>query len=1172
MSDVQEFLAGLRQKDIHIAAEGDQIRVNAPEGAVTPELRAELLARKQEIVDYLSTMEIPDTKGFASISGIQRDVYPLSFEQERLWFIEQLGPHSTAYNISHAFQLSGHLDLSALERAFGAVCRRHAILRTHFEEKDGRRIQKVLPDMHVSFTRCNVEGWTKEPYPILNLSQFPVHEAVQTAQAFLHERACLPFNLKDGPLVRAGLIALNDTHWFLLLEMHHIISDGWSMGIFFRELSSLYGAYRRGEDGELDELAVQYGDYALWEREWLQGDALQEQLAYWRQRLAGAPAELGLPADRVRPAEQSYRGGKYQFRIRAGVTQALKELSREAGATLFMTLLAAFKVLLYRYTGQADLLVGFPIAGRQRPELEAMIGFFVNTLVLRTDLSGEPAFFEVLERVRAGALEAYAHQDLPFEKLVEEINPERDLSRNPLFQVMFAFQSAPEGKLALEGMEVEEIEVETGGTAFDLTLSMEEEQGEIVGTMEYRCDLFDAERIERMAGHMQVLLREIVSEPGKRIGQLELLGEAERRLLLEEWNQVEVEKEEGRCLHELLQEQAGQRPDGIALVYEGEHLSYGALNRRANQVAGWLQKVGVGPEKLVGVMMERSLEMVVGLVGILKAGGAYVPLDPSYPAERLAYMMADAGVEVVLSQAGVHAGRVVTGVRVLELDRQWAQVAQQSEENLETDVCRENLAYVIYTSGSTGQPKGVMVTHANGVRLFDATQAWYGFDAEDIWSLFHSYAFDFSVWELWGGLLYGGRVVVVPEDIRQSPGQFYELLVEEHVTVLNQIPSLFRQLMQVDQKRTEARGGHSLRWVIFGGEALDYASLPGWFERYGDERPRLVNMYGITETTVHVTYQPVTREDGGRAGSAIGRAIPDLRLYVLDPRSLQPVPVGIAGELYVGGAGLARGYWRRPGLTAERFIPDPHSEEAGVRLYRTGDLVCYRADGDLEYLGRLDHQVKVRGFRIELGEIEAALVEHEGVRDVVVLMRAGAGGGGEERLTAYVLAHGDRLPSVSEMHRHLRRKLPEYMLPAAYVALERWPRTPSGKIDRRALPAPEESRPDLEARYVAPRNEIEERLAEIWCDVLGVDQVGVHDNFFELGGHSLLATRMVARIGERLQVALPLRDLFAAPTIAQIAETVRDGSFERVASKERSIKMQSREARRIAVPPKRAET
>jgi amino acid adenylation domain-containing protein len=1048
---------------------------------------------------------------------IDRSHLPLSYAQERLWFLEQLGIGRATYNIPAAVRLEGHLDIGALERSIGEVIRRHESVRTRFAEQDGRGIQVI--DAPGEFR-----------LEVVDLSGLGEAEREAEALRLACEDAARPFDLAAGPLLRAKLLRLGAAEHIGLLNMHHIVSDGWSQGVLIREVATLYVAYAEGRPSPLAELPVQYADYALWQREWLQGEALARQVDYWRERLSGAPAALDLPTDRVRPAVPSFRGAVLPFRLSGELSSGLNDLSRREGCTLYMVLLAAFSVVLGRYSGQEDIVVGSPIAGRRRAELEGLIGFFVNTLVMRTDLSGDPSFRGLLGRVKKAALGAYAHQDLPFEKLVEDLQPVRDLSRQPLFQVVFALQNVPQETLELPGLRLSR----AGGSAvtskFDLSLHVFEGGSGLHCLVEYATDLFDGSTIERLIGHYRTLLEGIVAAPERRVSELPLLSAAERHRQVVEWNAMAAEYPREKCVHELFAGQAARAPEAIAVVFDDRQLSYGELDRRSNQVAHHLRALGVGPESVVGLCVERSLEMVVGLLAILKAGGAYLPLDPSYPADRLAYMLTDARCLVVVTQGALVERVPAPATQVVRLDADWAEIARQPVSAPASGAGPDTLAYVIYTSGSTGQAKGTLINHGCVTRLFAASEAWFGFGRHDVWTLFHSYAFDFSVWELWGALLYGGRLVVVSYWVSRTPEAFHELLGREDVTVLNQTPSAFGQLIRLDALSDRALG---LRVVIFGGEALNFGELRPWLERYGEERPRLVNMYGITETTVHVTYRPVRIADVERVGvSGIGRPLPDLQVYVLDGL-LEPLPIGVLGELYVGGAGVARGYLGRVGLTAERFVPSPFGN--GDRLYRTGDVVRYLADGNLEFVGRVDRQVKIRGYRIEVGEIEATLLSHGGVDQAVVVAREDAPG--DKRLVGYVVGVSGAVDA-SALRAHVQRSLPDYMVPSAFVALDALPLTANGKVDRKALPAPE-GHPEV-GQYVAPRTPSEEVLIGIWCEVLRLERVGVHDNFFALGGHSLLGTRIIARLRDMLGVELPLRALFEAPTVEGMAERIEE--------------------------------
>ncbi len=912
----------------------------------------------------------------------------------------------------------------------------------------------------------------------------------------------------------------------LLFNLHHIVSDGWSTGVLVREAGALYQAFAAGMPSPLPELPIQYADFACWQRRWLAGDVLEEQLSYWRRQLAGLPDGLDLPLDRERPATPSLAGGLRTRVFPAELRLALHRLGRGRGTTFFMTLLAVFAALLHRLSRQGDVVMGTPIANRNRVEIEGLIGLFVNTLVLRLDASQGPSFEDFLAQAREVALGASTHQDLPFERLVEDLAPERNLGRTPLFQVMFVVQNAPAEDLRLPGLTWSLLPVETATANFDLTLRLFETARGLEAGLEYKRALFDGETIDRLLGHLETLAASAVSQPGTPITRLPILTQNEWHELAREPLAAYRPFPAGACLHHLFERQVASTPGAIAAVCGGERLTYAELNARADTLAARLRRLGVGPEVRVALWLDRSLELVTAILGVLKAGGAYVPLDPTYPEERLRFLLEDAGAPVLVSVRELSGKLGRQGIETVLLD----ELEETGADPGRAPGLPDSTAYVIYTSGSTGTPKGVPVSHANVVRLFTATEEWFGFDERDVWTLFHSYAFDFSVWELWGALLHGGRLVVVPYWISRSPEAFYSLLVEEGVTVLNQTPSAFHQLAAVEEE-PGGQGELALRWVIFGGEALEPRRLRSWFARHGDRRPTLVNMYGITETTVHVTSRALGEADRDR-GSVIGVPIPDLYLQILDPEG-EPVPLGVPGEIHGGGAGLARGYLGRPELTAQRFVPDPFGPWPGARLYASGDLARCRPDGELEYLGRADQQVKIRGFRIEPGEIEAALAQHPAVREVVVLAR---GGQGEKRLVAYLGTGGAvtaAAPGVEELRAFLRERLPEHMVPAVFVVLESLPLTAHGKIDRRALPEPDAVRPGLEAGYAAPRTPEEAALAEVWAEVLEVDRVGVHDNFFALGGDSIRSIRVLS-LAEKRGLRLSLPQIFQHQTIAEL--------------------------------------
>jgi amino acid adenylation domain-containing protein/non-ribosomal peptide synthase protein (TIGR01720 family) len=1048
-------------------------------------------------------------------------VLPASPAQARMWFLDRLTGGGVAYSVVVPVRLRGRLDVGALSGALDGVVRRHEVLRTTLPAIDGEPVQVVRPAAPV-------------PLPRVDLSGLDEAARAREADRILRAEAARPFDLARGPLLRALLVRLAEDEHLVLCILHHAVTDGWSGGVIMREMAAGYAAAVEGRPSPVPEPPLQYADYAAWHREWLQGEDAARQQAYWTQTLSGA-AVLDLPADRPRPAQPGPAGGTVPFRIPAGVRQALREVAVRQGATPMMALLAAWKVLLSRYAGQADVVVGTPVAGRNRLELEGLVGLFVNTLALRTDLDGDPPFREAVDRVRATVVGAQANQDLPFDQVVDTLRAEGGRGGGSLFEVMFVYGAGGGEEMRLPELTLSGVRTEVTTTRFDLELHLSEAaDGATDGVLVFREDLYDRGTAERMVGHFTRLLQGAAAQPDAPVSALPLIGPEEHRQIVEEWNRTDAEYPADRCIHAAFEAQAARTPDAVALTFEDRSLTYAELNAQANRIAHHLQRRGVGPETRVGLFFERGAETVAAILGVLKAGGAYVPLDPSYPAERVAFALADSAVPVLLTQDALRDGLAVgEGVEIISLDASADAIAAESADNPQSGATPESLAYVIYTSGSTGTPKGALIEHRNVARLFTATDHWFGFGAADVWTLFHSSAFDFSVWEIWGALLYGGRLVVVPFDVSRDPEAFHALVQREGVTVLNQTPSAFRQFIRADAERG---GPLALREVIFGGEALEPASLREWVDRHGVDRPRLVNMYGITETTVHVTYRPLSREDVfAGTGSPIGVRIPDLQLYVCDP-SLRPLPVGVPGELYVGGAGVARGYLNRPELTAERFIQNPFG--AGT-LYRTGDRVRWRADGTLEYLGRLDEQVKIRGFRIELGEIESALLDHEGVREAAVVVREDEPG--DRRIVAYVVGGAP----AEALRGHLQERLPDYMVPTAFVAVDALPLTPNGKLDRKALPAPTYAT----AEFVAPRTPVEAALARIWADVLRLERVSVEENFFALGGDSILSIQVVAR-ARRAGIEVSPRQVFQYQTIAGLAAVA--GSAAAVAEQGRA--------------------
>ncbi|NCS00741.1 MAG: amino acid adenylation domain-containing protein [Microcystis aeruginosa G13-11] len=1045
---------------------------------------------------------------------------PLSYAQQRLWFLDQLEPNSSFYNVPLALHLAGDLQADILEKSLQKIIQRHESLRTNFATVEGNPVQVIKPESNWQLT-------------LVNGKDSPKYREDQEIKKWLEIHSHQPFDLANDSLIRATLLKLSDTEHFLLICLHHIVSDGWSMGVFIQELTTLYNAYTKGLEPLLPELPIQYADFAIWQREYLQGEIRQNQLNYWQKQLAAAPALLHLPTDRPRPPEQRFEGDQINGILSPELSQDLNKLSREKGVTLFMTLLTAFKVLLYRYTGQEDILVGTPIANRTRSELAGLIGFFVNTLVLRTDLAGNPSFSEALKQVRKTATDAYDHQDLPFEMLVEALQPERNMSYTPLFQVMFGLDNEVLNEMDLEGIKATPQPLEFKKAKFDISLFIQVKEAGLTAHWEYNTDLFNSETIERMNGHFLALLEGIIANPSERISQLPLLTKSEQQQLLIDWNNTEVDYPVDKCIHQLFEEQVERTPDTVAVIFEEQELTYNELNCRANQLAHYLQSLGVKPDELVGICVERSLEMIVGLLGILKAGGAYVPLDPDYPLERISLMLEDAGLKVLLTQQKLidKLSESQANINIVCVDADLPVISKEEQKNLITTIKYSNLAYVIYTSGSTGIPKGVLVTHQGLLNLVFWHQNTFEITNLDKATQLAGTGFDAAVWELWPYLTAGASIYLVKPEILISLVELQKWLAAKKITISFLPTPIAEQLLSLEWTEINV----SLRTILTGGDKLN--QYPSNFIPF-----QVVNNYGPTENTVVTTSGVViSGEKNNSLSPAIGRPIFNTQIYILDS-NLQPVPVGIPGEIHISGAGLARGYLNRPELTQEKFIPNPFSNSPDSRLYKTGDLARYLPDGNLEYLGRIDNQVKIRGFRIELGEIETILSQHSAVKTAIVIAREDETE--QKRLVAYIVPQAEGISAqqeqnfiaVTELRQFLKAKLPEYMIPSAFVILESLPLTPNGKIDRRALPAPEFQ---SEEQYVAPRNPIEEILSSIWVKVLKVAQVGIHDNFFELGGHSLLATQLISRIREAFQVEMPLRELFVAPTIAELAQEIK---------------------------------
>jgi aspartate racemase len=1108
MKSIEKFLSHLNSLNIKIWHENGELCYKAPKSSMTHSLRSELIERKAEIITFLKKNRITRSNLLPPIKPMQRDEnLSLSFAQQRLWFLAQLEGQSTTYNIPTALHLSGQLNETALQDAFTALIQHHESLHLCFPVVDGEatiKINKIYSQI------------IKD-----DLSYLHETEKQDKVRELIAYHAETEFDLNTGPLLSLRLIKLGQQEHILLLNMHHIISDGWSIGVLIRDWSQLYNAYAQNQLPQLPALPVQYTDYAAWQRKWLQGEILEQQRSFWVEKLTGAPELLELPTDYPRPAIMRYQGKCLQSTLNQELTQGIKQLSQQQSVTVFMTLLAAFNVLLHRYSGQTDLVVGSAIANRTHHQTEDLIGFFVNTLVLRTQLRGGQTFPQLLKQVRQTALDAYNHQDIPFEYLVEQINPTRSRSYSPLFQVMFVLQNAPEEALDISGLKISTLEQEHTTAKFDLTLNIEENGDILICNWEYNTDLFRSDTITRMAEHFLILLEAIINKSEQSLSQLPLLSKTEQ-LQLQTWNQTQTDYPKDQTIVDLFQAQVEKTPNNIAVVFEGQELSYQELNKKANQLAHHLISLGVKPENLVGICVERSLDMVIGLLGILKAGGAYVPLDPNYPRARLAFMLEDTQVPILLTKEKTADRFQDHQAQAVCLDTLSATLSQLSTDNPVSSVAPSNLVYVMYTSGSTGKPKGINILHRGVVRLVKETN-YVNLTADDVFLQLAPISFDASTFEIWGSLLNGAKLIIMPptapslEDLGRVIGQY-------QVTILWLTASLSN--LMINERLKDLK---PVRQLLAGGEALSVPHIRKALQEL--KQCQLINGYGPTENTTFTTCCSITESKIGTS-IPIGIPISNTQVYILDS-NLQTVPVGVPGELHIGGAGLARGYLNRPNLTAEKFIPNPFSNDPDSHLYKTGDLVRYLPDGHIEYLGRIDNQVKLRGFRIELDEIEAVLSQHETVKEAVVLLYNKED---NPRLIAYVTL-AMPIDEVSEVMRTwLKTSLPEYMLPASFTVLDKFPLTPNGKIDRKALPAP-----DFDAftnTNEAPRNEIEQRLVQVWTQVLKQTNIGILDNFFERGGNSILSIQIVGR-ARAAGLEISVGDLLQHQTIAELAQVVQ---------------------------------
>jgi len=1045
--------------------------------------------------------KLREKKSYNPISSSEKDLNPLSFAQERQWVLDKLLPKSPLYNVFRAWEILGKLNIPALTQSLEDLFERHTAVRMHIQNVDGTLYQAVSD--------------TPLPFEIVDISSIPDNQE-ESVKQILQDFIQLPFDLRKPPAIRILLIKVSDKRHHLCVVFHHIASDGWSRSVFTRDLSRLYNARLSQQEANLPKLTIQYSDYAVWQRQWLKDGVFEKQLGYWKKYLSDLPV-LELPTSYPRPAEMDYNGNQQAFELPKPLYSELKRLSQNNSCTLFMTLLSSFMVLLMRYANQEDFAVGTPIAGRSRPELENLIGFFVNSLVLRSDLSGNPSFLELLKRTRQHTLAAFNHQDLPFEKLVEALNPDRDLSRHPLFQVMFALQNQPPESLSLEQLQTETLELYNQTAKFDLSFTLTETDNAINGQVEYATSLFSQSRIEQMMAHWLNLLQAIVTQPDTTLWQLPLMNEGERQKILVDWNRTQQDYPQDTTLQQLFEQQVERTPQAVAVITENGQLTYDSLNRQANQLAHYLQSIGVGPDKLVGICVERSLEMMVGLLAILKAGGAYLPLDPEYPDHRLAFMIEDAKPVALLAGSEQIMNLPKVG-HSLCLDTDQALWNRFSTDNPATSSQPQNLVYVIYTSGSTGKPKGVLIQQHAIVNYVFWMLNNFQFTPNDKILIKSPISFDASASELYAPLMCGAQLVIAKDRGEKDTGYLTRLIQQHQVTVLQLVPSLLQAMIY----ETDFKNCTSLTRIFCGGEALSSQLVKACTDNLD---ATLYNVYGPTEATIDATWKACSEAEQDPV--SIGRPISNATCYVLD-RFNNPVPVGTHGELHVGGKGIAQGYLNRPELTDEKFIDHPFLP--GERLYRTGDLASYREDGLLDFHGRIDHQVKLRGYRIETGEIEARLKQHTQVTEVTVIVWEKTAT--DKHLVAYVVTDTDQLTS-EQLRDHLKADLPEYMIPSFFVLLEQMPLTPNGKIDRKALPEPVHEIGDEDR--VAPRTETEKQLARIWQDVLSLDNISINDNFFALGGHSLLAMELTHKAEKLLDCKLPVMLLFEHPTIAEYA-------------------------------------
>jgi amino acid adenylation domain-containing protein len=1124
---ISSLLEEAKQSGIDLYLDGERLRYRAPRGALNERLRTEITRHKEELLSFLSNRDrLPSSAPM--ITRRRRDGnerITLSFGQERLWFLYQMDPSSPFYNLNTAARLTGVLNIDALERSLNEIIRRHDILRTRYRAMDGQPFGIVDSDLNL----------TVEVVDLLRESELDREpEALKISAKYFQQ----PFDLGQGPLIRAAVLKLGGRSHLLLLSMHHINFDGWSIGIFFSEFAILYESYAARKSCALSELPLQYSDFAFWQRQWLHGEALKSHLAFWKDYLSGANPSLDLHTDRPRPPVQSFRGARQGFSISSSVAGSIKSLAKQERATLFAALLSAFQTLLYRYTNQEDITVGTPVANRNKVEIENLIGFFVNTVAMRVDLAGKPAFRDLLSRVRETILEVQTHQEIPLERVVEEVQPKRELNRAPLFQVMFVLQNAPLQQLKLGDLTLVPMEIDNGTAKFDLTLYMRETGHELTGSLAYNTDLFESTTVARMIACFQVLLESVATDPDRHISRLALLTAAQRCQLLAEYDQPgEAYPFEG-VVQRLFEAEAAIHPDALAVAYENETLAYGELSRRANQLAHYLKSLGIGPEVPVGICLEPSIDTIVGILGIIKAGGAYVPIDPSLPKERAEFILNDVGAPALLTRQTLL--EKFSGCKALAIlvDADWKTIAGHGDDNLHDSVEPGNLIYIMFTSGSTGTPKGVAIEHRQLLNYIFAIRQRLQLPFPASYATVSSMAADLGNTCVFPSLCFGATLHVISPDQASDPNALADYFREHDIDCLKIVPSHLSALL------TSARSEQVIprKRLILGGEASSW-SLIG---RLRSLAPHCVifNHYGPTESTVGVLACKVEEKLGDASATVpIGQPIGNIRAYLLD-QHFEPAPTGVPGEVYVGGLGLARGYFNRPGLAAENFIPDPFSREPGARLYRTGDLARSGLSRNIEFLRRVDDQVKIHGFRIELGDIDAMLGQHPSIRESLITTY---GASGTKAVAAYIALNAGAEITIAQLRGYLKKRLPDHMIPSAFVTMDSLPRLPNGKINRKALPEPDRSAPEAKTDCEPPASPVERELAEIWTRLLGVERISTRDSFFDLGGHSLLATQLVARIYDVFQVPIPLRSIFEKPTILELALAIEEELIREIA-------------------------